>query len=60
MQLRTKSRVIGTARSPQNLIAAVAFVGKQGMPDVFHVDTNLVGATCLELAVDQAGAFESL
>ena len=54
-----ESRVIGTARSPQNLIAAVAFVGKQGMPDVFHVGTDLMGTAGLKHALHKGHIAEA-
>ena len=46
--------------SPQDLVASVARVSEERMPDVAHVRTDLVRATCLEAALDPADVGEFL
>ena len=44
----------------RSFFGVVERVSNDWMAVVREVDADLVCATCLELAVDQAGAFESL
>ena len=48
------------ARSSFGIIEWIEWVSHNRMAMVREVDADLVGTACLKLAVDQAGAFESL
>ena len=55
-----ESQAVGMEHETRSSFWVVERVSHDRMAMVREVDANLVGATCLELAVDQAGAFESL
>ena len=53
--------VVGrTLRAAQNLVSAVTLVAEERMPQVFHVRTNLMGATCFENAFYKRHITEAL
>ena len=55
-----ESQAVGMEHETRSSFWVVERVSYDRMVMVREVDADLVGATCLELAVDQAGAFESL
>ena len=53
-------QAVGMEHEARSSFWVVERISHDRMAMVREVDADLVGATCLELAVDQAGAFESL
>ena len=53
-------QAVGMEHEARSSFGVVERISHNRMAMVREVDADLVGATCLELAVDQAGAFESL
>ena len=51
---------MGMEHEARSSFGVVERISHDRMAVVREVDADLVSATCLELAVDQAGAFESL
>ena len=51
---------MGMEHESRSSFGIIERISHDWMAMVREVDTDLVGATCLELAVDQTGAFESL
>ena len=54
-----KLPVFAKSGSTQNLVATVIRIVKQRMIDVFHVDTNLVSASCFQFAFNQTNVANS-
>ena len=51
---------VGTAiRSPKNLMTTVAFVSEERMTEMFHVRTDLVGATCFQNTLHEGDVAEA-
>ena len=48
-----KGFVLGEALSFQNLIPSIGCIVEDGMPQVTHVGTNLVGAASFKMALDE-------
>ena len=55
-----ESQAVGMEHESRSSFGIIERISHDWMAMVREVDTDLVGATCLELAVDQTGAFESL
>ena len=55
-----EAQAVGMKHESRSSFGIIERISHDWMAMVREVDTDLVGATCLELAVDQAGAFESL
>ena len=55
-----ESQAMGMEHEARSSFGVIERIPHDWMAMVREVDADLVGATCLELAVDQAGAFESL
>ena len=55
-----ESQAVGMEHETRRSFWVVERVTYDRMAMMREVDADLVGASCLELAVDQAGAFESL
>ena len=53
-------QAVGMEHEARSSFWVVEWVSHNRMAMVREVDADLVGTTCLELAVDQTGAFESL
>ena len=53
-------QAVGMEHETRSSFRVIERVSHDWMAMVREVDANLVGASCLELAVDQAGALESL
>ena len=55
-----EAQAMGVEHKARSSFWVVERISYDWMAMVREVDADLVGATCLELAVDQAGSFESL
>ena len=55
-----EAQAMGMEHESRSSFGIIERISHDWMAMVREVDTDLVGATCLELAVDQTGAFESL
>ncbi len=54
-----KHFVLAEHRAFHNVIAAIALIAEQRVPDVFHVYANLVGAAGFEIALYEAHKIQS-
>ena len=55
-----ESQAVGVEHEASSSFGVIERIPHDWMAMVREVDADLMGATCLELAVDQAGAFEIL
>ena len=55
-----EAQAMGVEHEARSSFWVVERISHDWMAMVREVDADLVGTACLELAVDQAGAFESL
>ena len=55
-----EAQAMSVEHEARSSFGVIERISHNRMAMVREVDADLVGATCLELAVDQAGALESL
>jgi hypothetical protein len=55
-----KGFITAAALASQYLCSSVCLISKEGMTDVFHVGSYLVGAACLKATLDEGDIAEFL